>query len=272
MQADDPRPSGQRRSWWLREAFAAEAATTPELLAASTAPPLRGTTTADVVIVGGGYTGLWTAFRLTELEPGARVVLLEADVCGGGPSGRNGGFVTNWWDELPTLIERYGEAGAMATAEAMEAAVDELGAWCAAHGVDAWYTKAGSLGASAAPAQDDAWDEAIETCRRLGLGDRYTALTAEEVAARVRSPVFRGGVFMPGAATDPARVPRPRPATRAPRAGRRHPRGYGRRRDRWPAAGLARGGRRWTAAGAGGPTGRRVPAGPGAHAFGSGGW
>ena len=76
----------------------------PDLAAA--APPLRGSTTADVVVVGGGYTGLWTALRLTELEPGARVVLLEADICGGGPSGRNGGFVTNWWDELPTLIER----------------------------------------------------------------------------------------------------------------------------------------------------------------------
>ena len=138
------RPSGARRSWWLREALAAEAAAAPHLAAA--APPLRGTTTADVVIVGGGYTGLWTALRLTELEPGARVVLLEADICGGGPSGRNGGFVTNWWDEFPTLLERYGDARRdRPMGEAMEAAVDEVGAFCAAHGVDAWFTKAGSL-------------------------------------------------------------------------------------------------------------------------------
>ena len=237
----------------------------------STAPPLRGTTTADVVIVGGGYTGLWTAFRLTELEPGARVVLLEADVCGGGPSGRNGGFVTNWWDELPTLIERYGEAGAMATAEAMEAAVDELGAWCAAHGVDAWYTKAGSLAASAAPAQDDAWDEASSVPPARGGGPLHAAHGGRGGGARPIAGVPWRGVHA-RCGHDPARVPRPRPAARAPRAGRRHPRGYGRSRDRWPAAGLARGGRRWTAAGAGGPTGRRVPTGPGAHAFGSGGW
>src|SRR6476659_6674893 len=98
------RPSGSRRSWWLREALAAEAVTAPHL--AEAAPPLRGTTTADVVIVGGGYTGMWAAYRLTELEPAARIVLVEADICGGGPSGRNGGFITNWWDELPTLIER----------------------------------------------------------------------------------------------------------------------------------------------------------------------
>ncbi len=168
---------------------------------ASAAPPLRGTTTADVVIVGGGYTGLWTALRITELEPTARVVLLEADICGGGPSGRNGGFVTNWWDDFPTLIERYGVDGARAMGDAMEAAVDEVGGFCASNAIDAWYTKAGSLSVSAAPAQDGSWTEAVEALRGHGLGDRYVPLTAEEVAARVRSPVFRDGAFMPGAAT-----------------------------------------------------------------------
>src|ERR1700675_5095847 len=117
------RPSGSRRSWWLREALASEAA---ELAGAT--PPLVGSTTADVVIVGGGYTGLWTAWRVTELEPGARIVVLEADICGGGPSGRNGGFVTGWWDELPTLIERHGRDGALAAAGAMGQAVDSIGA------------------------------------------------------------------------------------------------------------------------------------------------
>lgn len=196
---EDARPTARRRSWWLREALAEEAAAAPHL--ARAAPPLRGTTTADVVIVGGGYTGLWTAWRITELEPGARVVLLEADICGGGPSGRNGGFVTNWWDELPTLIERYGRDGAVATADAVEAAVDDLGAWCVGHGVDAWFTRAGSLQASASPAQDGAWDDGVVACRAVGRGDRLVPLTADEVAARVRSPVFRAGVLMPAAAT-----------------------------------------------------------------------
>jgi glycine/D-amino acid oxidase-like deaminating enzyme len=196
---DDVRPSANRRSWWLREALAAETATAPHL--ASAAPPLRGTTTADVAIVGGGYTGLWTAYRITELEPSARVVLLEADICGGGPSGRNGGFVTNWWDEVPALQKRYGVDGARAMGEAMEAAVDEVGAICERHGIDAWYTKAGSLSVSAAPAQDGSWDEAVDALRGHGLGDRYVPLSAAEVAERVRSPVFRDGVFMPGAAT-----------------------------------------------------------------------
>jgi glycine/D-amino acid oxidase-like deaminating enzyme len=195
------RPSGERRSWWLREALAAEATATPEVAAPSAAPPLRGTITADVVIVGGGYTGMWAAYRLTQIAPSARVVLLEADICGGGPSGRNGGFVTNWWDELPTLLERYGEAGALAAAQASEDAVDAIGAWCAEHGVDAWFTRAGSLQVSAAPAQDGGWLETVEALRARGLVDKYVPLSAAQVRQRVISPVFRDGVFMPGAAT-----------------------------------------------------------------------
>ena len=193
------RPSAARRSWWLREALASEALFAPHL--ATAAPPVRGTITADLAIVGGGYTGLWTALRAAELEPGARIVLLEADICGGGPSGRNGGFATNWWDEYPTLLERYGAEGARSVGQAIEDAVDELGAFCAANGIDAWFTKAGSLTASAAPAQDGAWSSTVETLRLAGLGDRLVPLTAEEVARRVRSPVFREGVLMPGAAT-----------------------------------------------------------------------
>ncbi|MBI2238248.1 MAG: FAD-dependent oxidoreductase [Actinobacteria bacterium] len=59
-------------------------------------PPLVGETAADVVILGGGYTGMWTAFFLKERDPGIDVVLLEQDICGGGPSGRNGGFLDGW--------------------------------------------------------------------------------------------------------------------------------------------------------------------------------
>ena len=193
------RPSGSRRSWWLREALAAESAASPHL--ATAAPPLRGTITADVVIIGGGYTGLWTALRISDLEPGARVVLLEADICGGGPSGRNGGFVTNWWDEFGGLLDRYGAEGAIAVGQAIEDAVDEVGAFCATNGVDAWFTKAGALSVSAAPAQDGVWNDGLEVLGGHGLGDRVVPLTAEQVAERIRSPAFREGVFMRDAAT-----------------------------------------------------------------------
>jgi glycine/D-amino acid oxidase-like deaminating enzyme len=194
---DGVRPSGRRRSWWLREALAAES---PELRGAT--PPLVGRPRpADVVVLGGGYTGLWAAWHLTELAPGIRVRILERDICAGGASGRNGGFVTGWWDELPTLVDRYGEEEALRVARAADRAVDEIGAWCADHRVDAWFRKDGFLQVSAAPAQDGAWDEAVELCRRLGAGEEYVPQSASEVAARVRSPVFRAGVLMRGAAT-----------------------------------------------------------------------
>ena len=84
----------------------------------------------DVAILGGGYTGLWTAYQLTELAPGIRLAIVEQDICGGGPSGRNGGFVTGWWDELPTLVEQHGEVEGVRMARAVDEAVDAIGAWC----------------------------------------------------------------------------------------------------------------------------------------------
>jgi glycine/D-amino acid oxidase-like deaminating enzyme len=199
--ADDPldgvRP-GDRRSFWLREAFAAEP---PEMAAAAAAPQLTGRARVDVAIVGGGYTGLWTALRIAEASPGTRIAILEADICGGGPSGRNGGFVTGWWDELPALIERFGEAEAVRTARALDEAIASLGPWCVAHGIDPSLRSAGFLQVSAAPAQDDVWAPAVAACARVGEAEKWRALAPDEVSARVRSPVFRGGALMPGAAT-----------------------------------------------------------------------
>ena len=97
---------------------------------------------ADVAILGGGYTGLWTAIRLRELEPSLRVVVIESDVCGGGASGRNGGFVTGWWDELPGLIELAGDAEAVRTAEALDTSIADMAAFLEANAIDAWWTRA----------------------------------------------------------------------------------------------------------------------------------
>ncbi|MCL4288177.1 MAG: FAD-dependent oxidoreductase, partial [Thermoleophilia bacterium] len=66
-------------------------------------PTLAADASADVVVVGGGYTGLWAAWWLKRQEPDVRVVLLETDRCGFGPSGRNGGFVNSMSFSLPTL-------------------------------------------------------------------------------------------------------------------------------------------------------------------------
>ncbi|MEA2519391.1 MAG: hypothetical protein QOF49_1471 [Chloroflexota bacterium] len=199
------RPGGNR-SFWLRDALGAEP---PSLAADVAAPPFAGRARADVAILGGGYTGLWTALRIRELEPASRIVVVEQDICGGGPSGRNGGFVTGWWDEIAGLARQFGDSEALRTARALDSAIASIGPWCAAHGVDAELRESGFVQVSAAPSQDDAWHESADACDRLGEGERWRPLSRAAVAERVRSPVFRAGAFMPGAATvQPAHLAR----------------------------------------------------------------
>ncbi|MDP9470097.1 MAG: FAD-dependent oxidoreductase, partial [Chloroflexota bacterium] len=83
------RPGANRSLWW-EEALDSE----PD---AERAQPLAGSQRAEVCIIGGGYTGLWTALRIKELDPTVDVAVLEADLCGSGASGRNGGFTLSWW-------------------------------------------------------------------------------------------------------------------------------------------------------------------------------
>ena len=97
------------------------------------------------MILGGGYTGLWTAWFLKELDPGADVVVLEQDICGGGPSGRNGGFVNSFWQSLPHLVDRFGDEAAVRLCEEGEASVRAIGAFCEDQGFDAWYRADGEL-------------------------------------------------------------------------------------------------------------------------------
>jgi glycine/D-amino acid oxidase-like deaminating enzyme len=195
-----PQP-GLRRSYWLREALAEDPG--------EACPPLSGSVEADVVILGGGYTGMWSAYFLTKLDPGARVVLLEQDICGGGPSGRNGGFVLAMWDELPVLVEMFGEAGALEMCRASAASVAAIGVWCDEHSVDAWFMKKGWLQVATTSSQEGLWRRATDLARALGVGDRYRELSGEEVRRRCDSPVFRSGTFTPDAATiQPARLAR----------------------------------------------------------------
>jgi glycine/D-amino acid oxidase-like deaminating enzyme len=163
-------------------------------------PALEGAATADVVVIGGGYTGLWTAWHLLAAEPDARVVVLEAGRCGHGPSGRNGGFVSSLDLSLPSLRADYGNEAATAWVAAARETVDAIGAWCEAEGVDAWYRRGGELCTSTAPAHDGVSADAV---------DGVTVLAQDAAAARARcaSPQFRGGVFVPsGATVHPARL------------------------------------------------------------------
>lgn len=192
---------GTQRSWWLREALADDPG--------APCPPLRGSSTADVAIVGGGFTGLWTAWQLLEQAPGIRVTILEADIVGGGPSGRNGGFVGGWWDDLGSLSRSFGPSGALACAAALGDPGADVGAWCAAQGLDAWHVPAGFLVVSSAPAQDGSWGRMVVLAGAAGRGTAFQELGSLEIQRRSGSPVLRGGVHVhDGASIQPARLAR----------------------------------------------------------------
>src|SRR5829696_306531 len=162
-------------------------------------PPLEGEHRADVVVVGGGYTGMWTAWHLLAADPEARVIVLEGGRCGHGPSGRNGGFISSMDLGAEALRAEFGAAGDAWVAAARET-VDAIGAWCEAEGVDAHYRRGGELVVSTAPAQDAVSEEAVD-------GTTVIAQTPEQARARCASPVFRGGVFVPASANvHPARL------------------------------------------------------------------
>jgi glycine/D-amino acid oxidase-like deaminating enzyme len=176
--------------YWLDEAGAVEAA-----------PSLAGSASADVVVIGGGYAGLWTAWQLR--ERGASVVLLEADVCGHGPSGRNGGFCETLWAHFPTLAERFGRERALAVCRASAESVALIGEWCADQGVDAWYRRAGYVMASTAPAHDALIDRIVAEAPP----EHVQPLDHGALVARCASPRFRRGLFIgEDANVQPARL------------------------------------------------------------------
>jgi glycine/D-amino acid oxidase-like deaminating enzyme len=184
-----------RYGWWLEDAGPVEPT-----------PPLESDTTADVVIVGAGYLGLWTAWQLTALEPGIDVVVLEAGLAGHGPSGRNGGFVSTLWDDLPILRDRVGDMRALDVARASERGVHGIGAWCEREGVDAWFRAAPTLVVATSESQLDASVDAIEACAALGVAEEARPLTAAELAERCAAGFLGGAILRTSATVHPARL------------------------------------------------------------------
>jgi glycine/D-amino acid oxidase-like deaminating enzyme len=182
--------------YWLQEAGAVDPA-----------PALEGERAADVLVLGGGFTGLWTAWHVKQLAPEASVVVLEADRCGHGPSGRNGGFCDAMWASLATMRDRWGDPEALKVADAADRSVGEIGEFCERERVDAWFRRGGYVRVSTTPAQDRVLERSLAAGGELGAEGSIRALSAEEVAARCVSPLFRGGVLYPTTATvQPARL------------------------------------------------------------------
>ena len=150
-------------------------------------PALEGDAEADLVVVGGGYTGLWTALRAVEREPGRRVVLVEAESVGWAASGRNGGFCeaslthgeengrSRWPDEMETLT-RLGVEN-----------LDAIQATIAEYGMDCDFERTGMLAVAVEPHQVD-W-----LAGPAAEDGADVFLDGESVRAEIASPSYLAG-------------------------------------------------------------------------------
>ena len=156
-------------------------------------PRLDGDRRCDVVVMGGGFTGLWTAIGLKEADPGVEVTVLEGEVAGFGASGRNGGFaMTMVGRNLHDLVRKVGPARARATHLAMRETLREMEEFCGKEGIDAQVTNPGLLTVSNGPEQDVRIRHDLEAAARLGLDD-FHELSGPDVRELVHSDRLRCG-------------------------------------------------------------------------------
>jgi glycine/D-amino acid oxidase-like deaminating enzyme len=171
---------------------------------------LRGSCDVDIAILGGGYSGLWTAYYLLRSNPTLRVAILEREIVGFGASGRNGGWCSSRFPVTPgTLEKRFGPNSARELLLAMYSAVDEVGGVCEREQIDVNFFKGGILSLARGSHQLPLIRAAYAAYSRLGLADHCELLTAEQASARVEATRVCGGLFTPeGASLHPGKLVR----------------------------------------------------------------
>jgi glycine/D-amino acid oxidase-like deaminating enzyme len=200
-------PPGYRAlSWWHES-------TPPELTDWTPRPSLPGDRDVDVAIVGGGFTGLWTAYYLAEADPTLRIAVVEAEVAGFGASGRNGGWCSALFPaSLDKLASLQGGApdrdGALALHAAMRTTVDEVGRALDAEGIDAHWAKGGTVVLARTRAQLARARADVAHARRWGLGqDDVRLLAGQEARSLLSATRVRGATYTPDcAAVHPGRL------------------------------------------------------------------
>jgi glycine/D-amino acid oxidase-like deaminating enzyme len=157
------------------------------------AAALVGDTTCDLAVVGGGYSGLWTALLAKERDPSADVVLLEAREVGWAASGRNGGFcaaslthgysngMSRFPDEMPTL-ERLGRDN-----------LDAIAATVERYGIDCDFERTGEMAVAVADWQVD--ELRADAALRAEAGEKLELLDRDAVQQEVASPTYLAGLW-----------------------------------------------------------------------------
>ncbi|MNF42094.1 Gamma-glutamylputrescine oxidoreductase [compost metagenome] len=180
------------RPFWLEQALLDDSS--------ATCDPLPGDSRCDVCIVGGGYTGLWTAIMLKEQNPELDILLIEADICGAGASGRNGGCALSWSAKYFTLERLFGVQEAVRLVKASEQSIHAIGAFCQQYGVQADYRLDGTLYTSTNAAQCGSTDGVIAALERNGINS-FAKLPVAEVQRLAGSDKHLEGWFSPAAAS-----------------------------------------------------------------------
>ena len=164
-------------------------------------PALAGDQRADIAIIGGGFTGLWTALFLKELAPDREVVLLESERIAYGASGRNAGQIGETFDHSHDLaIRHFGEPEARRLAALARQNLDEMEAFVAREAIDAEFARVGQLVLALTKAHTMDVEVALASARQLGIDD-WRVLDREETRARLGSPLPLCALFAPKAAT-----------------------------------------------------------------------
>jgi glycine/D-amino acid oxidase-like deaminating enzyme len=171
--------------------------------------PLHGDLEVDVAIVGGGFTGLWTAYYLKQANPSCRVAVLERDTAGFGASGRNGGWC---WASIAGLAHhqaRDPEKGAELLS-AIIATIDEVGAVCQAESIEADYCKGGGINIARTRLQAERMRGKLVEQRAQGWTEEdYRWLEPDEIRQHLRVGNCAGGTFMAHSArVNPAKLAR----------------------------------------------------------------
>jgi glycine/D-amino acid oxidase-like deaminating enzyme len=172
-------------------------------------PALTGERDADVCIVGGGFTGLWTAYELRRADPSLEVVVLEARHVGFGASGRNGGWVLGKLSGTPEAwAARGGTGAARAMVGAIQATVGEIGAAVEREGIDCDWEHGGTLIVAQSEPQLARLRD-TRAAERRWLGDELAWELVDQPAleSRLRVQGGRGGLFSPHCArVQPAKL------------------------------------------------------------------
>lgn len=174
-------------------------------------PALPGDRDVDVAIIGGGYTGLWTAYYLKRADPGLRIAVLEQRFCGFGASGRNGGWVTNSiTGGREQFVATHGRDAAERFQRAMNDTVAEVARVAETEGIDCDLVMSGELNVARSPAQlarlrrffdaerqwrstDVEWQDAAATAERLRIS-RAAAGVWHPHCARVQPAKLAAGL------------------------------------------------------------------------------